>query len=252
MRNGKAGPNRPKRLRLGSKLRFPLADEARFIKAWFENPSITGAVSPSGKVLARNMALQVDAASTGPVIELGPGTGPVTQALIARGIAEERLVLVEYDADFCALLARRYPKALIIQGDAYHLSKTLAGRVPPAAAIVSSLPLLLRNEAERLDLLADAFGLMQPGAPYVQFTYGLKSPMPLAEGRGFVARRLPPVLLNLPPAHVWVYQAGEAADPRVAASPHFLDRLKQRTRNMRSQIVARAKKARSVVAGRGK
>ena len=252
MRHVKASQDRAKRPRLGAKLRFPLADEARFIKAWFENPSITGAVSPSGKVLARNMALQVDAGSTGPVIELGPGTGPVTQALIAHGIAEERLVLVEYDAEFCALLARRYPKALIIEGDAYHLSKTLAGRVPPAAAIVSSLPLLLRSGAERLDLLADAFGLMQPGAPYVQFTYGLKSPMPMAEGRGFVARRLPPVLLNLPPAYVWVYRASDKPDSRIAAKPHLLDRLKHRTSMMSSQIVARAKKARSVVAGRTK
>ena len=252
VRHAKASLDRAKRPRFGAKLRFPLADEARFIKAWFENPSITGAVSPSGKALARQMAQQVDPASNGPVIELGPGTGPVTQALLARGIAEERLVLVEYDADFCALLARRYPTALIIQGDAYHLSRTLAGRVDKAAAIVSSLPLLLRDAAARLELLDDAFGLMQPGAPYVQFTYGLKSPMPLSHNDGFVARRSPPVLLNLPPAHVWVYRAGEGVENRAAAALPFLGRLQQHTRIMRGQIVARAKKAHSAVAGRGK
>ena len=255
MRLGKSTGDRLKRPRLRPKLNFPLADEARFIKAWFGNPSITGAVSPSGKQLARQMAMQVDPTGTGPVIELGPGTGPVTQALIAHGIAEDRLVLVEFDATFCALLAKRFPRAMIIQGDAYHLSQTLAGRVAnKAAAIVSSLPLLLRGEAERLDLLADAFGLMQPQAPYIQFTYGLKSPMPLQAGRGYAARRSAPMLLNLPPAYVWVYRTTDADDITDAQKPDLIDLLKLRTRSMggklrhatlamRSKIVARARKA---------
>ena len=59
-----------------------LDDEMQFIRTWFEKPIRTGAVMPSGKALARVMARYVDPASTGPVIELGPGTGPVTEALV--------------------------------------------------------------------------------------------------------------------------------------------------------------------------
>ena len=215
-------------------LRARLADEARFLKAWLDNPSITGAISPSGRQLARYMAAQVDLSLPGPVIELGPGTGPVTQALIERGIAEERLVLVEYDPDFCKLLAARYPKARIIEGDAYALAKTLAGHLSePAAAVVSSLPLLLRDEPERLAMLAEAFALMRPGAPMIQFTYGLKSPIPRA-GQSFHSRRSLPIWLNLPPAHVWVYSqsAGAAAKPK----PDLIDVLNARTRRMRGKI----------------
>ena len=59
--------------------RDPLEDEARFLRSWFERPLVTGAVTPSGKMLARTMASYVDPRLEGPVVELGPGTGPVTE-----------------------------------------------------------------------------------------------------------------------------------------------------------------------------
>src|SRR5919206_2184897 len=92
-------------------------DEARFLRSWIERPLVTGAVTPSGKLLARTMASYVDPRMPGPVIELGPGTGPVTSALVRRGIEQERLVLVEYNPDFCRLLTRRFPRATIVQGN---------------------------------------------------------------------------------------------------------------------------------------
>ncbi len=191
------------------------ADEARFLKAWVENPAATGAVSPSGQHLARMMARYADPSVPGPVVELGPGTGPVTQALIERGFSEDRLILVEYDAAFCALLQDRFPAATIIQGDAYDLPTTLKDVLcAPAAAIVSSLPLLNRPEEDRLQMLKDAFGLLETQGNIVQFTYGMVSPIPRKPGTGaetaFVAEASPPVWRNIPPARVWSYrQAGE-------------------------------------------
>ncbi|KAF0231692.1 MAG: phospholipid [Beijerinckiaceae bacterium] len=182
-----------------------LEDEARFLKSWFDKPLVTGAVYPSGKALARMMARYVDPDVSGPVIELGPGTGPVTEALITRGIAEERLVLVEFNPDFCRLLRKRFPKARVIEGDAYDLGTTLAALGEPAAAVVSSLPLFTKPEAQRLGLLQEAFGMMHAGCPFIQFTYATVSPMPL-KGRDFEAEVSPRVWLNLPPARVWVYR----------------------------------------------
>ena len=184
-------------------------DEARFLKSWFNKPLITGAVSPSGPALARMMARYVDPAIPGSVIELGPGTGPVTEALITRGVAEERLVMIEFNPEFCRLLRRRFPKARVIEGDAYHLDQTLAGLLSePAAAVVSSLPLFTRPEQERLALLDAAFGMMPPGMPFIQFTYATVSPMPLKAG-GFDSKVSPRVWLNLPPARVWVYSKSD-------------------------------------------
>jgi phosphatidylethanolamine/phosphatidyl-N-methylethanolamine N-methyltransferase len=182
-----------------------LDDEARFLKSWFENPLKTGAVAPSGKALAARMASLVDPVVQGPVVELGPGTGPVTQALLNRGIAPERLVLVEYSKDFAKLLRSRFPGVRVVQGDAYDLVGTLEGKLEaPVSAIVSSLPMLTRPERERLRLLRSAFDMMLPGSPFIQFTYMNASPVPLVGGfDSTVSRR---IWKNLPPARVWSYR----------------------------------------------
>ena len=83
-----------------------LNDEVRFLRSWIEKPLHMGAVMPSGRLLARTMAHYVDLESEGPVVELGPGTGAITSALVERGIDQRRLVLVEFNPGFCA-----YPSA---------------------------------------------------------------------------------------------------------------------------------------------
>ncbi|MCZ8100970.1 MAG: methyltransferase domain-containing protein [Burkholderiales bacterium] len=228
----------------GARLARTLQDEARFLRSWLDNPLMTGAISPSSPFLANAMAKEVDPASDGPVIELGPGTGPVTQALVERGIAQERLVLVEYDPEFCRLLARRFPRARIVRGDAYALDTTLRGLIDrPAAAVVSSLPLLTRPEEERARLLLHAFRLMAPEAPFVQFTYGLASPVP--RGPGVTSQVSAPVWRNIPPARVWVYRKATVADGEALAGhrePHILRRLKEHTGRMRDGFLDRTER----------
>lgn len=181
-------------------------DEARFLRSWLERPLVTGAVTPSGKLLARTMASYVDPRLPGPVIELGPGTGPVTEALVRRGVAQDRLVLVEYNPEFCKLLHRKFPKAAIVQGDAYDLGDSLRDVLAePAAATVSSLPLFTRPLEQRLELLQTAHDLMHPGAPFIQFTYAVVPPIPTQSG-DYTAKGSNRVWLNLPPARVWVYR----------------------------------------------
>src|SRR6202012_4985153 len=115
------------KLSSGATLKKPLGpdDEVRFLRSWMEKPLHMGAVMPSGKVLARTMAQYVDVHSDSPVVELGPGTGAITSALIEHGIDQKRLVLVEYNPGFCALLRDRYPQAKVVQGDAYALRDSL-------------------------------------------------------------------------------------------------------------------------------
>jgi phosphatidylethanolamine/phosphatidyl-N-methylethanolamine N-methyltransferase len=181
-------------------------DEARFLRSWLERPLLTGAVTPSSKMLARTMASYVDPRLPGPIIELGPGTGPVTDALVRRGIAQDRLVLVEFNPEFCQLLKRRFPKAMIIQGDAYDLRETLGDTLSePAAATVSSLPLFTKPMDKRIDLMRAAQDRMHPGAPFIQFTYAVVPPIP-ARSQHYTARPSNRVWLNLPPARVWVYR----------------------------------------------
>jgi len=183
-----------------------LDDEVQFIRSWIEKPLSTGAVMPSSRALPRAMARYVDPQAAGPVIELGPGTGPVTQALVKQGIDPARLILVEFNPDFCRLLRSRYPQATVVQGDAYRLRRLLETYVDePAAAIVSGLPLVTKPLRTRLRLISDAMTLLATGAPFVQFTYAMLPPIP-KELSGVRAEASELIWMNLPPARVWVYR----------------------------------------------
>ena len=181
-------------------------DDVRFLRSWIERPLSTGAVTPSGKILARAMARYVDPNSDGPVVELGPGTGPVTEALVEAGVDPARLVLVEFNPSFCRILQARYPEATLVQGDSYGMRRLLKSLLlQPASAFVSGLPLITKPVKMRWRLVRDAFDLMMPGAPFVQFTYSVASPLPRRLG-GFTAEASERIWMNIPPARVWVYR----------------------------------------------
>jgi phosphatidylethanolamine/phosphatidyl-N-methylethanolamine N-methyltransferase len=183
-----------------------LDDEVRFLRSWIEKPLHMGAVMPSGRLLARTMAQYVDIESSGAVVELGPGTGAITSALIDRGVDQKRLVLVEYNPSFCALLRDRYPHARVVQGDAYTLRDSLRHVLSaPASAVVSGLPLVTKPMQTRLRLIRDAFVALAPGAPFVQFTYSVVPPIPKSLP-GVSAEASERIWMNLPPARVWVYR----------------------------------------------
>jgi phosphatidylethanolamine/phosphatidyl-N-methylethanolamine N-methyltransferase len=191
-----------------AKKNLRLDDEVHFLRSWMEKPLATGAVMPSGKPLARAMAKFVDPSLDGHVIELGPGTGAVTAALVEQGVNPARLVLVEFNPTFCRLLRARYPDATVVQGDAYAIKRLLGGLLrQPAAAVVSGLPLFTKPLKFRLRLVDDAFALLRPGAPFVQFTYAVVSPIPRSHA-GATAQCSERIWLNLPPARVWVYRRG--------------------------------------------
>ncbi len=185
-----------------------LDDEVRFLRSWIEKPLHMGAVMPSSKLLARTMAQYVDVNAEGPVVELGPGTGAITNALIEHGVDQKRLVLVEYNPGFCALLRDRYPQATVVQGDAYALHESLGGALDvPASAVVSGLPLVTKPMLMRLKLIRDAFAALAPGAPFVQFTYSVAPPIPKSLP-GVSTEASERIWMNLPPARVWVYRKG--------------------------------------------
>lgn len=182
-----------------------VASELRFIRGWASKPLTTGAVYPSGRALARAMAARVDPDWKGTFVELGPGTGAVTAALLARGVPAERLVAVEYNPDFARHLSERFAGVRVIEGDAYALPRTLALHdVGPVAAVVSSLPLFTRPPMLRRDMIRDAMSLIPPGRPFVQFSYALVPPV--AEEPGCWSLDVSDwILRNLPPARVWTY-----------------------------------------------
>ncbi|RVT99287.1 methyltransferase [Rhodovarius crocodyli] len=183
----------------------PERDNLLFLRSWMQDPLRAGAFKPSSPDLARAMAGQVDPSIPGPIVELGPGTGAITRALVERGVDPARLVLVEADPNFCTLLRRRWPTARVLQADAYGTPSLMRDFDAPAAAVVAGLPLLIRPPSQRLRLVMDCLRQASPGAPFIQFTYFVRSPVP-APRPGLRAHGSSMVWRNLWPARVWTYR----------------------------------------------
>lgn len=183
----------------------PPSDNALFFRSWLDDPLRAGAFKPSSTDLACAMAARIDPSLPGPIVELGPGTGAVTASLVTRGVDPARLVLIEADATFCRLLRERWPRALVLHADAYSAPAVIRDLGEPAAAVVAGLPLLVRHPKHRLRLVLDCLRHAAPGAPFVQFTYFVRSPVP-APRPGLRAHGSSMVWRNLWPARVWTYR----------------------------------------------
>lgn len=183
-----------------------------FLKNWATAPLRTGAQVPSSRRLARAMADAATIRDDQVVVELGPGTGVVTSALLAKGIPPERLVLIELSPDFCRYLEAKFPGVRVVQGDAFTLKQVVAkhvGKRRSVGAVVSSLPLFVYTKEQRISLLNQALDAVGPDGRVVQFTYSTISPFPFEaeKVKTTVTKR---IWWNLWPVVVWTYQRKRA------------------------------------------
>lgn len=174
-----------------------------FFKAIFLDPRATGAVLPSSQYLARKMAsCIVDAKKPGFVLELGPGTGAITQAILASGVAAQNLIALEIAPHLAKQLRQEFPNVSIIEGNATELSELIK---KPIHTIISSLPLRSLSKKDREIILAEIPKILSPGGQFIQFTYSMKTdahyyPDNFKLTDSFIVWR------NIPPARVTVFQ----------------------------------------------
>lgn len=187
-------------------------DWLNFVQRMARNPRAVGSVSPSSPALANAMAAQVDLQAPGRILELGPGTGAITRALIRRGVTPSQVVAVEADASFARLLRSRVPGVNVVEGDA--MDADGVAQYGPFSAALSSLPLLNFPSHERIAFVETMLRLLPPGAPFIQYSYGVKSPLPrYADVQVSLAAK---VWRNLPPARIWVFRARVYEDQPLA------------------------------------
>ena len=185
-----------------------LSDSTGFLREWIVNPQRTGAVAPSSPQLGAAMARWLPANPESYVLELGPGTGAVTDALFKDGLREDRLVAIEKSPTLAKLLCKRFHRSQILTGDAWDLDTLLAELPQPVksvGAVISSLP-LLNFPKEQADALAQKIRtILEPGGRWVQYSYHIvKDRSRGGEQFNLVSSKI--VWLNLPPARVSVYQ----------------------------------------------
>ncbi len=175
-----------------------------FVNELVQHPKFTGAICPSSKRLGRHMARHIPLDHDGYVIELGGGTGVITQAILDRGVPAEKLIVIEFSHSFAAHLQRRFPRVKIINGNAADLDALL----PPDVrinAIVSSLPLISLPPEVRSRILHHWQTLLKDDGRAIQFTYNLrKTQWQSALNARHYSSEI--VWTNVPPARVMTFR----------------------------------------------
>ncbi|MFY0619383.1 class I SAM-dependent methyltransferase [Shimia sp.] len=177
-------------------------DIAVFIGEMMRRPSQVVALAPSSAATAKLMTSGLEHVS-GPIVEIGPGTGSFTKAILDLGIARERLTLLELNPRFCDALREKFPGVNVLNRPAQHIESTgLKG----VGAVVSGVPVLSRPTIQR-EVVGRALKVMAPDGIFTQITYSPTAPISaqMQAELGITSKRRGIVWANLPPAHVYQF-----------------------------------------------
>lgn len=180
-----------------------MSDLPLFVSQFIRRPSEIRSVIPTGRATAREMARLVTPDMR--VAEIGAGTGTVTKAILARGLAPDRLDLYELNAAFCERLRTRFPGTRVHNRPA----QDMANRDDePFDMVISGVPTLPMPDALQTSIIEAALSVMRPGAPFVQITYGPLPPLSenVRHRFGLSHDRSRRIWANLPPARVYVFR----------------------------------------------
>ena len=177
-----------------------------WFQAYLRHPLQLGALFPSGMALSSLMVRHIRIDTHGHILELGPGTGSFTRALVRRGIPEEKLVLLERSPDFTTLLQNSFPEATIICGDAKDsraIFRSLG--IEEFDEIVSGVPLNAMGGELRRIICGEGFRLLRLGGSFVQVSYLPRCSIPKDVMAEHAAKKIycGLALRNIPPAFVW-------------------------------------------------
>ncbi|WP_158017438.1 methyltransferase domain-containing protein [Mycobacterium basiliense] len=188
-----------------------LRDLGLFLRCALTSPGRTGAVLPSSRALARSMTSVLSEFSDPNVLELGPGTGPMTHYIQRRLAGAGRHVAVELNPAFAQRLAERYPRVDVVCDTAAALPRILEARgMYHVDAVITSLPFSLIPDDVQTDIMDGITSLINPECGvFTTINYvGAFSTPRARRFRALLRERFDqlvvsrPVLGNMPPAYI--------------------------------------------------
>lgn len=173
-----------------------------FYKQLLKKPRTIGAVLPSSRHLSYMLAAMVSPLlPEQKVLEIGPGTGVITQALLKSGVVFDQLTLLEYCQSMVDELQQQWPLLSIVQGDAKWLGQDVVVD-QQFNWIISSLPLFSMSLSDRNQVVRAINGLLLQNGHLISLTYNLfqRSPFQLLPGIEQVSHQT--IIRNIPPARI--------------------------------------------------
>lgn len=151
-----------------------MSDALLFLKKFLRHGTKIASLAPSSPWLSRATVSNVDWANAGVIVELGAGTGPITKVLAAKARAETRVIVLERDPDFSAILRERFgalPNFDVIEGDVRDLASMLRDRgIERVDHIVSGLPIPSFPKDLQRDFFRVVRDVLDPAGGYSQIT----------------------------------------------------------------------------------
>ncbi len=180
-----------------------------FFRQWLRSPKSMGSILPSSLSLARAIAAAVSWQPGQTVVELGAGTGAISQGLLERGIPSEAIMMIELDEPLYHYLRNRFPGVRVVHGDATRLSTIVAEQaIDRVSTVVSGLPMVNMPFDFQRSIITESLKAMQRRGSILQYSYSPLTPIP-AKKLGVKAEIVKFVLRNVPPATVWRFKALE-------------------------------------------
>ncbi len=181
-----------------------MATKRNFLKEFFKDRKMVGAVSPSTRFLGEKMLASIDFDKAKGLVELGPGTGVFTEVIIKRMRKDAKLLVFELNDEFYHDLNDRIddPRVQIIHDPAENIAKYLPEEeYGNQDAVISSLPLMVFPDELRRNVVNAGYNALKSSGVYVQFQYSLKSKKFLESI--YKSVKITFTIKNFPPAFVY-------------------------------------------------
>jgi phospholipid N-methyltransferase len=201
------------------RLRFQPDHRLAFLQGFLKNPTQVGSIIPSSRFLERRVVRAAEIARASLVVELGPGTGGTTRALLRALSPQARLLAIEIDPRFVTLLRRTQdPRLIVHEGSAAEIESALRTYDLPAPdVILSGIPFSTMARSVGEQILRSVYDSLEPGGLFV--AYQVRDRVETLGRRVFGRAQVQTEILNVPPMRVYRWQKGvRRADYRPEAS----------------------------------
>lgn len=175
-----------------------------FLRGFLERPKEVGSIIPSSRWMERRITRTAEIASADLVIELGPGTGGTTKALLNALAPDARLLAIEINPGFCQLLRETIddPRLIVHEGSAAEIPEALAKHDLDAPdVILSGIPFSTMPQQLGMSILRSARKSLKPGGRFV--AYQFRDVVHTLGKRVFGPASVQIELLNMPPMRVY-------------------------------------------------
>ena len=174
-----------------------------FLRGFLERPKEVGSFIPSSRWMERRMTRVADLAHAKLAIELGPGTGGTTRALLRVMRPDATLVAIEINPRFATLLGRwDDPRLIVYTGDAGDIRNALeAHDLPSADAVLSGIPFSAMSRDVGMQILHSVHGALRPGGAFV--AYQMRDRVETLGREVFGPAQVQKELRNIPPMRVY-------------------------------------------------